>query len=61
MGNTGRLGFEYTIDQMRKIADNYNQGDYPHFDSFKNDNIRLQIRKNVLSMCDQMLILSNNG
>jgi hypothetical protein len=55
------IGFNYTIEQIRDIASNYNAGDYPQFDSFKNATIRTQIRKNILAICNQMISLSTNG
>ncbi len=53
--------FSYTADEIRDIAQTYFPSSFPILDGFNDPNIREQIRKNVITICDKWISLNNSG
>jgi len=53
--------FSYSADEIKEIARTYFPSSYPLLDAFNEPNIREQIRKNVITICDKWISLNASG
>jgi hypothetical protein len=50
--------FSYAADEIRDIVQTYFPSSYPALDAFNEPDIREQIRKNVITICDKWISLN---